>query len=371
MVATAQRFAEMWPGVDILWEKRSLQDFEDFGISNLAGQYDLLVIDHTFLGCAARQGAILPLDEHLSQDFLDSQDTNSVGLSSPGYTYRGHHWGIVIDAAAPVSSWRPDLLEKASASTPKSWEELLDLARSGLVTFPSGPFDALMHFYTLCCALGREPFSDDHPMVEIEVAAEALRMLRDLVLLCSPEVLHRNPAATYEAMASGNQAAYCPFAFGYSNFARIGYAKNRLHFGELCQIGPSPKTRSPLGGTALSVSATCPNRDIALEYVKFISSEECQRGLYFYCGGQPGHRSAWTDSQTNRMTQNYFEDTLPVLDRASLRPRYDGYVPFQEIAARLVHTFLSDGGNPTLTAETLQAVHDQSRTEVAGAWDYI
>src|SRR5579864_1077490 len=370
MVATAQRFGEMWPNVDIHWEKRSLQDFADFGLSNLAGQFDLLVIDHTFLGWAAREGAILPLDQHLSDDFVSSQNASSVGLSSPGYSYAGHHWAATIDAAAPVSSWRPDLLERAKVSVPRSWEEVLDLAQYGLVTFSAAPFDALMNFYTVCCALDREPFADVGPMVEIEVAAEALTMLRELLSLCSREVLGHNPIVTYELMSSSDSIAFCPFAFGYSNFARSGYAKNRLQFGDLCQIESSVKTRSPLGGTALSVSSRCPHKEIALEYLKFVSSEECQRGLYFYCGGQPGHRAAWTDPQTNWITQNYFEDTLPVLDRASLRPRYDGYIPFQDVAARLVHTFLSDGGDPRLTAKTLRAVHDQSRVSGRSVWNH-
>jgi multiple sugar transport system substrate-binding protein len=41
MVATAQRFAETHPGVEIIWEKRSLQAFADRDITELAQQYDL------------------------------------------------------------------------------------------------------------------------------------------------------------------------------------------------------------------------------------------------------------------------------------------------------------------------------------------
>src|ERR1700682_539583 len=81
MVATAQRFGEMRPDVEITWEKRSLQDFADFPIPRLAQKYDLLVIDHPFVGYAARHQVFLPLDDHLSPDFLTEQEENSVGLS--------------------------------------------------------------------------------------------------------------------------------------------------------------------------------------------------------------------------------------------------------------------------------------------------
>jgi multiple sugar transport system substrate-binding protein len=45
MVATAQRFSELNPDVEISWEKRSLQDFADSSIEALAKKFDLLVID--------------------------------------------------------------------------------------------------------------------------------------------------------------------------------------------------------------------------------------------------------------------------------------------------------------------------------------
>ena len=44
MVATAQRFSELNPDIEISWEKRSLQDFADSSIESLAKRFDLLVI---------------------------------------------------------------------------------------------------------------------------------------------------------------------------------------------------------------------------------------------------------------------------------------------------------------------------------------
>ena len=53
MVATAQRFAELNPDIEIHWQKRSLQQFADAPLSDLAGRFDLLVIDHPSIGEAA------------------------------------------------------------------------------------------------------------------------------------------------------------------------------------------------------------------------------------------------------------------------------------------------------------------------------
>src|SRR5215207_5139198 len=52
MVATAQRFCESRAdrSIEIVWDKRSLQEFADQPIDTLAKEYDLLVIDHPWAG---------------------------------------------------------------------------------------------------------------------------------------------------------------------------------------------------------------------------------------------------------------------------------------------------------------------------------
>ncbi|HTS69631.1 MAG TPA: carbohydrate ABC transporter substrate-binding protein, partial [Terriglobia bacterium] len=110
LVATAQRFYELNPGVEVIWEKRSLQEFADQPIDQLAGRYDLLVIDHPWAGFAAAAGLLLPLDEHLPVPFLADQAANSVGASHQSYNFDGHQWALAIDAATPVAAWRPDLI---------------------------------------------------------------------------------------------------------------------------------------------------------------------------------------------------------------------------------------------------------------------
>ena len=62
VVATAQRFHELHPHVEIIWHKRSLQEFADAPIQKLVEKYDLLVIDHPWAGfAAANSGTLLRL----------------------------------------------------------------------------------------------------------------------------------------------------------------------------------------------------------------------------------------------------------------------------------------------------------------------
>src|ERR1700753_1255417 len=79
MQATAQRFSELHSGVEIVWQKRSLQSFADAPQAELAERFDLMVIDHPSMGESAHAELLLPLEEHLAPEFLADQAANSVG----------------------------------------------------------------------------------------------------------------------------------------------------------------------------------------------------------------------------------------------------------------------------------------------------
>jgi len=361
MVATAQRFMELNPGIEIAWERRSLKAFEEFPVEQLAAEYDLIVLDHPFVGYAAAHGPLLPLDAHLPAAFLADQAANSVGASHASYTFGGHHWALAIDAATPVAFWREDLLARHGLTVPQTWHDLLTLARAGHVEIPAAPINCLMNFYSFCIAAGETPFLSPDRVASPDTGRAALADLRALLSLCDPHCWSRNPIASHDLVASaGNaQLAYCPLAYGYSNYARDGYAAHRLTFGEPPLHRGAP-LRTTLGGTGLALSALRPHRETALAYARFAASAEIQRTLYTAAGGQPGHRSAWIDTANNQMSGDYFTRTLPVLDRAFLRPRHLGYMEFQAAAGPVVHAALRGTLADNEALAQLDALYRQS-----------
>jgi multiple sugar transport system substrate-binding protein len=359
LVAAARRFADARPEVEIAWQTRSLREFSDYPIERLAERFDLLVIDHPFVGYAAAHPVLLPLDEELPREFLTDQRANSVGASYVSYEFDGHLWALPIDAATPVASWRPDLLERVDAEVPRTWDELLALARRGLVALPATPVDAMMALYMLCLALGEEPCATPERVVSEATGAAALEMLRELVALCDPACIQRNPIRTYEAMVGGDAIAYCPFAYGYVNYARADYTRRPLRFGGLVELD-GRRLRSTLGGTGLAISRACRDPDLAFEYARYVASPEVQSGMCVVCGGQPGHRAAWTDPAVNRLTNDFFADTLSTLDEAWLRPRYSGYIPFQERAGDVVNHYLADGGDARAALAAIDLLYRES-----------
>ena len=153
VVATGQRFEELNPGVRITWEKRSLQAFADASLQELSAAYDLLVMDHPHVALAAEDALLLPYDDYLSSEFIADQADNSVGASHPSYNFNGKQWTLAIDAATPIATWREDLVQQRGITIPRTWDELIALAKTGAVGMAAIPIDLLMHcallvFYT-------------------------------------------------------------------------------------------------------------------------------------------------------------------------------------------------------------------------------
>nr|WP_294895620.1 extracellular solute-binding protein [uncultured Pedobacter sp.] len=359
MVATAQRFSELNPDVEISWEKRSLQEFADSSIEELAKRFDLLVIDHPWTGFGAKTEVILPLSDYLPANFIQDQKENSVGKSYESYVFKDKLWALPIDAATPVASARLDVLEKHGLKVPETYDDLLALAKKGLVAFAGIPIDLLMSFYMFCCSLEEAPFQNEAQIISKETGIKALQMFKELASYIAPENFSRNPIKVYEAMVNTDKIAYCPFAYGYSNYSRTGYSRNLLHFYDLVSLN-GKKMSSTLGGTGLAVSAFSTHRDIALKYAEFTASSYVQQNIFTVNGGQPGHLQAWKNERVNTITHQYFKNTLPALERAFLRPRYFGHMAFQDHAGDIVRNYLMNGGDENTVLEKMNELYLKS-----------
>jgi multiple sugar transport system substrate-binding protein len=365
MIATAEAYMGAHPDVKITWQKRSLKEFGDYPIEKLAEIFDLLVIDHPFVGFAAASGCLIPLDEYIDDDYLADQQANSVGKSHLSYFYGGHQWALAIDAAAQISTYRADLLEKVGAEIPHTWDEVLALAhklKAGGQYWVGVPFvaiDAFMCLFSIAASLGEEPCAAPDYFLTRSMGREALGIVIELSKVCHPKSMKWNPIQMFNFISRSDEVVYCPLTFGYSNYGRVGFSDKLMSFTNIPAPSGTPRG-AILGGTGYAIASHCQHVAVAVDYGKFTASGEVQRGLYFQGGGQPGHRSAWLDEEVNAASNNFFRDTLETLDNAYLRPRYNGYVPFQETAWYTVHDFLVQGGEPDDLLDTLDDLYRKS-----------
>jgi multiple sugar transport system substrate-binding protein len=342
---------EQLTGVQVEWDKRSLKDFGDVPVDQLAQDYDLLIIDHPHAGLAAATGALLPLDCCLSNEVLQTLAYESAGPSHVSYSYAGHQWALAVDTAMQAAVYRPDLLD---GPLPQSWGDVLALGKrlrrdSRSIAVPLVPTDCLCCFVTICANLGSPPGLDGN-LIDDDTGLAALELLIQLQHLCHPQSLAWNPIYMLDHMSSADDVVYCPMTFCYINYSRDGYAPHLLRFTSI------PGVRgSILGGAGYAVSARCKHPSEACEYGAWLCSAEIQRTLYVNAGGQPGNRVAWIDDDANALTHDFFRNTLPTLESAYLRPRHNGFVDFQIEAGDIIHAMLRNGTSAANCLKLLRA----------------
>jgi multiple sugar transport system substrate-binding protein len=121
---------------------------------------------------------------------------------------------------------------------------------------------------------------------------------------------------------------------------------------------------STLGGTGLAVSAFSRQTSWAIRFAGWVVSPQIQSTLYVQHGGQPGHRQGWTNEAANDITHHYFRNTLDALDRAYVRPRYHGYLYFQDHAGIPLQQYLMGEGTPDSVLEQMNRLYQQSKQSI-------
>jgi multiple sugar transport system substrate-binding protein len=334
MVACAQDWHAR-TGVSIEWDKRSLQDFESFPVEDLARRYDLIVIDHPHVGQITAEDCLAPLDLSGREAAFAALADGSVGLSFSSYSWQGRQWAFPIDAATQVLAFRPDRL----AAAPRSWAEVLDLAKAGEVLLPLRPPHSLMCLFTLCGNLGRScSVERDEAFIDAEIGMQAIEMIRELAALADPACVGMDPIAVLDRMGeAGSRHSVSPLVYGYVSYALPGFRANRIAFADMPIAGGAGPVGSALGGTGIAVSALSAQREAAVDFAYWIADGLQQAGRYWQAGGQPGHAAGWEDEAANAATLGFYRNTRRTLEGAWLRPRHDGYMPFQEAASQCIN----------------------------------
>jgi multiple sugar transport system substrate-binding protein len=348
-------------GVEIQWDKRWLQDFEAYPIEELARRYDLIVIDHPHVGQVTREGCLKPFDDPARAAEREALERASVGSSSASYLWQGRQWALRIDAATQVTAWRPDLID----APPRLWSDALDFARAGAALCPMRPPHSLMILYTLTGNLGRPCVIEGPDLVDAGAGAEAYERMRELTALLDSRCFAFDPIDVFEAMAAPESRIACaPLIYGYVSYSHEGFRPRRILFADIPPLGRDGPVGSALGGTGIAVSALSTQIEAASDFAYWVASGEAQAGPYAASGGQPAHAPAWEADAVNAPVGEFYRATRRTLDGAWLRPRHDGYVAFQEAAAKLLNEALQSGAGEKETIARINALFRASLKDV-------
>jgi multiple sugar transport system substrate-binding protein len=346
LINGAVDYEAIHPGIRIHWDRRTLREFGEAPIEQYLDRYDLIVMDHPFVGFAAAHDALVDLGCYLTEVEKAAFAHDSVGPSWESYRYANGIWALPIDAATQVASYRPDLLSPFMACPPRTFDEVLQLgqrvrASGKFIAIAACPIDAISLFFTFTANLGHPIAENADPFINQRVAKEALDRMHALIAIVHPHSTAWNPIQLYEQMVAESTIVYCPWAYGYSNYSR---RQNPipLKFTDAPAAGERGCAGTQLGGTGIAVSKQSPHRDAAVSYAKWLANQEHQRGTYFRQGGQPASLAVWTDPQIDFDAGGFFSGTLETLRTAYVRPRFDGFIRFFEAAGIEVNRCLKN-----------------------------
>src|ERR1700758_4690817 len=182
----AVEYEVLHPGIRIHWDRRTLREFGEAPIEQYLDRYDLIVMDHPFVGFAAAHDVLVELGDYLTEAEKAGFARDSVGPSWDSYRYANGIWALPIDAATQVASYRPDLLSQLSAVPPRAFDEVVQLgrkarARGKFIAVAACPIDAISLFFTLTANLGHPIAEDAEPFVDEGVAQEVLDRMHALI----------------------------------------------------------------------------------------------------------------------------------------------------------------------------------------------
>lgn len=354
---------EKQTGITVEWTARPLHAFEDTPLSVLAPDFDLLAIDHPFIGDAVVAGVLAPLDGLLPSATVADRAADAAGPSHASYSWAGQQWALAVDAACMVSARRVDLCEDEA----RTWDDALELARRlgpKRVLLPANPTHVWGTFLSLCEAVSpRRGLRDAEGRpawwspagIDRDTAGAAWELLSEVLAVCAPDSLETDPITALDRLGSADPVAYLPLVFGYVTYARADSGLARVRFSDapgLDRAGAGTLT----GGVGLAISSSSTRQEPAARFLAFATDRDTQAGLFARAGGQPGRRSAWTSGNANELTDGFFSRTLSTMDRAFLRPRVSGYPRFQMDAASRLHALASERASAARALDAIDAL---------------
>jgi multiple sugar transport system substrate-binding protein len=339
LTGTLARFRELHPDIDVQWDARSLAGFEFQPVEDLARNYDLIILDHPFMGDAAKKGYLKDL-----APLLEGRDRDYIGPSLASYRHGKAIFAVPVDAAAQVAVYRPDLMARMDAAPPRSWEEVISLSqraqRHGLqLAIAYSGVHGLMTFFTLMASLGRAcSLMPGDAFCDRAAARDVLRLMRSLASVCPKEILDWNSIALHESLAKADGLAYCPAVYCYATYAEAD-RRHPLRFADLPGVSSRSPNGSTIGGTGLAVSARCKAPDAAIAYARFAAAAQTQMSFALN-HGQPARIEAWLDDELDLHFGGAYSATRATLEGAWIRPRYAGYLVFQKRGGDLMEQHL-------------------------------
>ena len=229
-----------------------------------------------------------------------------------------------------------------------SWSEMKQLRRR--IGKPDAPFylyqandyeGLICNYFEMIASFDKNFFKNNNIDLRKPAAKQALQMLVDLVhkeKMSSPDVTEFDENKSYSAMLERGAM----FVRGWPNFLE-NFQKEFPEDRRFQSIGRAPlphfdghEPTSVYGGWNLMVSKFSTKKNEAIEFVRFLQTEEAQKIMFDFGGYIPVNRKVYLDSAYIQKHEHLmFYRSL--VDRGFHRPFLVDYTRISDIIAHFVH----------------------------------
>lgn len=221
---------------------------------------------------------------------LVSEETTSDILAGPlgAYSVDGEQWALPFFAGVGLMSYREDLLEKAGAEVPQTWEEMLDVAAKiktddqaviALRAVPGQGFNMFI-FPMVMRAYGGTFFADYEggdltPAINSPENVQALKIYTQLINEYGPAGAGNFNFAEVNAAAKNGDIAFAVEGTGI--ISQI-VDPDKSKFADVTGIAlppGGPAGRSPaIGVHGMGIPASAPNPELSAKFIEWAVSAE-------------------------------------------------------------------------------------------------
>jgi multiple sugar transport system substrate-binding protein len=331
------------PGVRVVWDRQPLSGFESTPLSELAARYDLLVIDHPGLGAAIEAGAILPVEDVFAARDLKLWRSRAVAPTWESYRLHGYGWALPLDAATQTCLYRP-----GRTAPPVAWSDVLEM--SGVVLCVAGPHAGLM-------LLGLAGSRSGDGLLDRSRAVETLELLRAVWRRSDQSAAGLDPIGIHELLAVSNELVCCPLVYSYAYYGAADGERQPLAWSAAPRLRSGDRLgNSTLGGTGLAVTPRAYDRVLAVtRYVRGLLDVGAQLDVVSSVGGQSATAAVWASDVVDKAWNGHYSATLETLTTSYIRPRFDGWIAFQDSLSERVRSLLSDDSDAGVAVDRIEA----------------
>jgi trehalose/maltose transport system substrate-binding protein len=348
----------------------TLQQFQQYWAAK-SPDIDIYMVDVIWQGILAPHAVDLKKyfkEDEISQFFPRIIENNTVGgklVSIPCFTDAG------------IFYYRKDLLEKYGyKEPPNTWQELGEMAKkiqegergAGKGDFHGFVFQGKASESVTCNAIewiysfngGTIVEPDKKVTINNPNAIKALETAKGWVGTISPKgVVTYGEEEARNVWQAGNAAFMrnWPYAYALGNDPKSVIA-GKFDVTVLPKGGDDGKNAACLGGWQLMVSAYSKNPDAAADLVKYLVSQEAQKGRAVDLSLLPTLPALYTDSDV--LAKNpYFKNLLDVLQNAVARPSTVTGADYNQLSTAFfqsVNKVLTGGESPETAVKNVERV---------------